>query len=1060
MRLPNGVRICAAIIACALSYSGWSADDVPMVASDAKTEAIAAAKSGRWQDSLTSAERALESTPADDDLRQLRANALLALGRAVEAATAWDQLVAESPESSGKRTSLCWSLILANRPLDARPQCEKALTLNAGSYVTTINLGHTYLLTGDKTSARTWYRRAVPLLFSEKDLMSGPVNDFSIFEKRGWYPTEARDASEWFQERTRRWFAVLPRVLDSMKQMTVAMQGSGDVNALLVKEEALRQTLLDELGDDNIFAAITDAFGAMLEAMSGRPDEGYARALRAQALLRTVALGGKTQFDTLAKQALLSALMLMGRFNEALPLAIESEQTEEHLRGPGSPAAINGLRLLAVLYGQLGADHQALALRVDIEKREEQQFGVTDVRTVNAAGNVAAALAKVGRLDEARDAAVRALGRVPAASKESIDLLQVLAGIDTAQGRIEDAIVRETQALAAMDANPKWDDTPSATRRQLINYYILAGRAGDAEKLVVQLVRDSINDGFPLSQVRVSTVLARYYNATGRSALAIFFSKQAVNRLQSLRASTTALTPDLRNGFVNDNRRVYEDLSAWLIAAGRLTEAEAVQAMLKDYEYQQITRGEVSRTRDRAATMTDAESRIAAEWASLVAEGAELAGLERQRDQADGVVSDARETRFQQLRERQVAWDTSLARFLQNLQPALSTDANSARKTRVFVEKETTAFRSLIDRSNRLSGVAHLGLLYVVTEDAVSIIVTSGQGAFARRVAIKRSDLRNRIEAMRKVVSHSNEDPRAAAGALYDILIKPVEDALGKFKPSVVVLNLDDTMRYVPFGALFDGKQYLVERYAVAIYASQGFHGVRSRSPLGWSAAGLGATIGTRVDDARYDALPRVADEVAAVVRTASTPHGAFPGEIALDGAFTRKKLEQELARARQGRAQLVHIASHFYLSPSNDNGSYLILGDGAPLRLSNIKTLTFDGVELLTLSACDTATPGQPNANGSEVEGLASIAQEKGAETVLGSLWKIDDVGSEAFMKRFYALFRTGRMTSAIAVQRAQLDMLNLGRTNGHVKPAGRAQLRFSHPYYWAPFILTGNWL
>jgi CHAT domain-containing protein len=101
-----------------------------------------------------------------------------------------------------------------------------------------------------------------------------------------------------------------------------------------------------------------------------------------------------------------------------------------------------------------------------------------------------------------------------------------------------------------------------------------------------------------------------------------------------------------------------------------------------------------------------------------------------------------------------------------------------------------------------------------------------------------------------------------------------------------------------------------------------------------------------------------------------------LPGTIKLDEAFTQEAM---LGGLRQ-RPQVVHVASHFQFSPGNETNSALLLGDGTFLSLSQIKSLpnVFGGVELLTLSACNTATGGS-GANGKEVEGFGVLAQRRG---------------------------------------------------------------------------------
>ena len=180
---------------------------------------------------------------------------------------------------------------------------------------------------------------------------------------------------------------------------------------------------------------------------------------------------------------------------------------------------------------------------------------------------------------------------------------------------------------------------------------------------------------------------------------------------------------------------------------------------------------------------------------------------------------------------------------------------------------------------------------------------------------------------------------------------------------------------------------------------------------------------------------------------------------------------ETALASALQQAPQIVHIASHFKLTPGDDTRSFLLMGNGDALTLDRLRTdesLQFQGVDLLTLSACETA--GEVNSEGEEVESFAALAQDAGAKTVMATLWPISDASTGQLMVDFYDGLLNGGLDKAEALRRAQVAMLrNLAPAN--VPPARRGAISLDeppapaaspvrHPYYWASFILMGNWL
>jgi CHAT domain-containing protein len=106
----------------------------------------------------------------------------------------------------------------------------------------------------------------------------------------------------------------------------------------------------------------------------------------------------------------------------------------------------------------------------------------------------------------------------------------------------------------------------------------------------------------------------------------------------------------------------------------------------------------------------------------------------------------------------------------------------------------------------------------------------------------------------------------------------------------------------------------------------------------------------------------------------------------------------------QQKRRPLFHIASHFRFVAEDEASSFLLLGDGKPFTLEEMKKEQnlFAGIDLLALSACETAAQ-RTSGNGREVDGFAELAQRLGAEAVTASLWEVADDSTAELMTRFY---------------------------------------------------------
>ncbi|MEM1280257.1 MAG: CHAT domain-containing protein, partial [Cyanobacteria bacterium P01_H01_bin.152] len=275
------------------------------------------------------------------------------------------------------------------------------------------------------------------------------------------------------------------------------------------------------------------------------------------------------------------------------------------------------------------------------------------------------------------------------------------------------------------------------------------------------------------------------------------------------------------------------------------------------------------------------------------------------------------------------------------------------------------------------------------------------------------------------------------AQQLYDWLIRPAEQALADSDVQTLVFVLDDSLRSIPMSVLYDGEQYLIEKYAIA--ATPGLRLVNPeplpRKELSVILAGLSQQ-GESARADQFSPLPFVADEV-------KTIEQLFPSTVLLDEAFN---VESFKANVGTVPAPIVHLATHGQFGDTLDNTFVLTWDDALDAnRFSNI-LLTSElsreqPIELLVLSACETAKGDELS-----VLGLAGIAIRSGARSTLASLWQVSDQATSDLMGEFYQQLGSSDLPKAEAIRQAQLALLN--------------QSQYSHPFYWSAFVLLGNWL
>ena len=572
----------------------------------------------------------------------------------------------------------------------------------------------------------------------------------------------------------------------------------------------------------------------------------------------------------------------------------------------------------------------------------------------------------------------------------------------------------------------------------------------------------------PLTEGRTLFYLMKYWKKESTPGLAIFFGKQSVNAFQQVRRNLQGLDPSLQKGFLESKANVYRDLGDLLIAQGRLLEAQQVLDLLKEQEYFDFVRGGERAVDSRSRPISlnpeeqsshEAYEKIAGQVTAVGAEFSELRG-KRSRTPEE-------EARMGELKEKLTVANQEMGRFFKTLYVEFGKNA-PANQSAENVREEASGMQSIV----RELGPGTVALYTLVGETRYRVIVITASTMQAREYPIEAAELRKKVAAFLEALKNPASDPLPASQDLYKILIGPIANDLKGARAQTLMWSLNDVLRYVPMAALHDGKQYLVENYRNVVITPASIGRLKDKVDVSDSSI---AGMGVSKDYDGLGALAAVPAELRHIVRDKQVQGatGVIPGTMMLDDDFT----EAHMAEALDKHYPVVHIASHFVLQAGNETNSYLLLGGkdvggkGYHLTLAELRddpALTFDGTELLTLSACQTGTSGTA-LNGREVDGLGITAQQKGAKAVLASLWSVADESTALLMADFYKQWLgTLGTTKVAALQQAQLDMLHgtaktgqsdVSATNTKNATEKKPATSFAHPFYWAPFILIGNW-
>jgi CHAT domain-containing protein len=488
---------------------------------------------------------------------------------------------------------------------------------------------------------------------------------------------------------------------------------------------------------------------------------------------------------------------------------------------------------------------------------------------------------------------------------------------------------------------------------------------------------------------------ARYFSNENMPAVAIALGKEAVARTEAARARLQDLDAEHRAQFVADRALSYYELAGWLSDQGREDEAAYVLDLLKDQELQDFTRGANLSSSRAGGTLTRENERR---------------GLDSTRTGAGPKV---------QTLINEVGGGN------ESPKPVASAPADSGGHRITPGNLELTAW---YDRTR----------VILQLRDSSGLVVR-------KQMPIAEATLSSMIvgfsDSLRTVVplDRTKNSPLWFSQNLYALLWAPVAADIDRLvRPDTTVqLVLNGRLRQVPFSALHDGKQFLVERYTLL-----------ERSDAGALAARAGRSRNLAVFSANKppQGLPELhhadeeADLIANLAASAKFDHRAFS-----EKRFSRSAFLDALTGNGYSR---VHVASHFKLPVGSSRSAFLALGDGTLMPTADFQTISLSGLDLMVLSACDSARPSASiGSQGGELESLATVLRRRGAASVVAALWSVDDEAAPLVMREFYrTLLSDSRGNAAAALRAAQHAMLN-----------GKDEAK-RHPYYWAPFLALGE--
>ncbi|MDH5777114.1 MAG: CHAT domain-containing protein [Gammaproteobacteria bacterium] len=348
-----------------------------------------------------------------------------------------------------------------------------------------------------------------------------------------------------------------------------------------------------------------------------------------------------------------------------------------------------------------------------------------------------------------------------------------------------------------------------------------------------------------------------------------------------------------------------------------------------------------------------------------------------------------------------------------------------------FQDDCVTATQTRIKKLEEILNPGTAVLYPILFDDRIELLLSNNKNIHRFVSKVSKTKIKELVTNFRqKLEKRRTRDYLPYSKELYDLIIRPVMPTLKRQKVSTLITISGTGLQGVPFSALHDGEEFLIQKMAVAI--SPGLHLTDSSTTKNRSTRILLSGLTESVQG--FPALIHVKHELDNINKI-------HPGKLLIDQSFQSKTMKSALGKHRYN---IAHIASHGKFT-GNVSESFLLTYD-SQVRVSDLAEAIGLGrfadepLELLTLSACDTAA-GDDRA----MLGLAGITVKAGARSALATLWPINDRATSILMTSFYNELQNNNTSKANALRNAQLNML--------------ADVRHRHPGYWSPFILIGNW-
>ena len=644
--------------------------------------------------------------------------------------------------------------------------------------------------------------------------------------------------------------------------------------------------------------------------------------------------------------------------------------------------------------------------------------------------------------------------------QSEIGRLNVEAMAASKQGRFQEALQRLQQALA-ISKEIQQSDWEAVTLNNIGRVYQNQGEYSQALSFYLLALRInkelSVTEKTPgeayITLGKTYSNIGYLFDIQNQPELAIFFYKHCLINREKVRLNPSAFSVVQPNAYSITVAQTYRTLAERLLQLGRVAEAQRTMDLLKVEELEEYLHNVPGNQRTaKGIAILPAEKPVKQQLDQTLNNAVELG------KELTTLRQIPLQQRSPQQKQRIEQLVTSQQQLLEGFNKFISTSVVKVQLEQISrtARRQNLDLESINEIRDNLAQLPRKSVLIypLVLADRLEIVlVTPDSPPIHRPVAVKRENLNQTIATFRKALINPSLNIKKPANQLYEWLIKPIENDLKQALPQTIIYAPDDQLRYIPLTALYDGKQWLVERFSVnhiTAASLTNFNTPRASTLTvlagAFTKGSYKVPLGNR--QVAFSGLPFAGTEVenlaAIVPQTTKLLNDAFSPQIAVP---------------QMDDYTIVHLATHAVFVVGKPEDSFILFGNGDRVNLKDIATWSLPNVDLVVLSACETSVGGKLG-NGEEILGFGYQMQKTGAKAAIASLWAVDDGGTQVLMNAFYTTLSSQHLTKAEALRQAQIDLItgNLQPKNDNIPAAATGSLK--HPYYWAPFILIGNGL